>query len=306
MSGSSTFSGVLTNEGNNFLDIQNDLDKKIECIIIHNIPLITNGFMTGIRTLGKISTPFIHSALIPHLCHIAIQLNIEESDFIYIIEYGQYYSRDSLIGNSSFSSRSSNEPNISTNNHDYYYINGDGVRLTRISEEEIINDLATDPTVRFLSSFLEIPMNKDFMLRVRKGLYNFVAYKIAKRFYGEIRDRNVFQQLSNDFKKVFCAVKNRMTLRELCMNLQNEKWRAEKYNFASHNCQIFAAELIKILKAIREEEEDKIRLNEKQLLPHCIIEALRENEDLSLINVIGRIPVVGLFWDIGLKIRDAW
>ena len=95
MSDSLTFTGMLTNKVNNFLDFQNDLDKTIDSIVIHNIPLSQNDFVITMRTVGKLFTPFNHSAFIPTFSHIAIQLVIEESDFIYIIEYGQYYSKDS-------------------------------------------------------------------------------------------------------------------------------------------------------------------------------------------------------------------
>lgn len=38
MSGSFNSTGMLTNEGKNFLVIEDDLDKEIEQIVIHNIP----------------------------------------------------------------------------------------------------------------------------------------------------------------------------------------------------------------------------------------------------------------------------
>ena len=88
MSGLLTSTGMLTNEGKNFLDIQNDLDKKIDSIVIHNIPLSQSNSMTALRTIGKFFTPLIHSALTPTFSHIAIELIIKESDFLYIIEYG--------------------------------------------------------------------------------------------------------------------------------------------------------------------------------------------------------------------------
>ena len=305
MSGSLISSGMLTNEGNNFLNIQNDLDKRINSIIIYNIPLSHKFYMTGLKTLGKLITPFIHSAFTPTFSHIAIGLFVEESDFFYIIEYGQYYSRDSMKRNSSFSSSSSNEPNESKNNHDYYYINEDGVRITRISILEISNELEKDHTYRFFRLFENV-QNEDFKRRIYKGMDNIIIDKIAEGFFGEINDENVFKRLKKFYKTVKCVVKNKITLRELCNNCQNENWLAKKYNVAFHNCQTFAAELIKILKAIREEDEDKIRFNEKQLLPNCLIKALRDNEDFSWINTGGRIPIAGLLWDIGWKIRYAW
>ena len=42
--------------------------------------------MTVLKTIEKITSPLIHSAFTPTLSHIAIQLNLEDSDFIYIIE----------------------------------------------------------------------------------------------------------------------------------------------------------------------------------------------------------------------------
>ena len=63
----------------------------------------------------------------------------------------------------------------------------------------------------------------------------------------------------------------------------------------SNICQDFGAEIVKILKAIRINEEDKIRLKEKMILPNCLINALSENENSSTINKIGKIPVFGFF-----------
>ena len=71
----------------------------------------------------------------------------------------------------------------------------------------------------------------------------------------------------------------------------------------SNICQDFGAEIVKILKAIRINEEDKIRLKEKMILPNCLINALSENENSSTINKIGKIPVFGFFfWFICCKI----
>ena len=51
-----------------------------------------------------------------------------------------------------------------------------------------------------------------------------------------------------------------------------------------HNCQTFAAEIITILKAVRIHKKDKVRSIEEGMQPNCIISALWENEDLSIIN----------------------
>ena len=88
------------------------------------------------------------------------------------------------------------------------------------------------------------------------------------------------------------------TVKELIENFKGEKWIAKKYNLLMHNCQTFAAKIIKILKAVRINEEDKLRVVEKTKLPGCIINALWHNEELSLKNTLGRIPIFGLFHDI--------
>ena len=112
-----------------------------------------------------------------------------------------------------------------------------------------------------------------------------------------ILDRNFFLQIINDFKIFKCDVKNKITLEELNKEFLGEKWEAKKYNLSSHNCQDFAAEVVKILKAVRINEKDKIRINEKAL-PNCLINALTNNEESFTINTLGRIPVFGLLFDV--------
>ena len=65
----------------------------------------------------------------------------------------------------------------------------------------------------------------------------------------------------------------------------------------THNCQNFADEVIKILKAKRIHDIDKVRTKEKEKLPNCIISTLWDNEELSKINTLGRIPIFGYFYD---------
>ena len=89
-----------------------------------------------------------------------------------------------------------------------------------------------------------------------------------------------------------------MTLEKLKIEFLGDKWTARKYNLKSHNCPDFDAEVIKILKATRINERDKIRKNEKSALPNCLITALTNNETISVINMIGRIPIIGLLFDI--------
>ena len=284
MSGSLISTGMLTNEGNNILDIKDDLDHKIKNIIIHNIPLSTSKSVTALRTIGKFISPLVHSALTPTLSHIAIQLNLEASNYVYIIEYGQYYSKDTCLKNK--------EPRKSTNKYDYYYINVDGARLTRLTYKHF--ELLVDFLI-----FLGKGKAKDNLEEMKPEI---ISCMIAEEYYGDVKDKTLIQKIYNDFCRVECDIKNKITLRELCDNFKNEKWLAKKYNVATHNCQDFATEIIKILKAVRKNEVDKVRTNEKLFLPNSLIKALWHNEDLSLVNTLGRIPVFGLFYDLGYNI----
>lgn len=294
MSGSITSTGMLTNNGKNFLDIKDDLDKKIKNIVIHNIPLSNSTSMKVLKSIGTITAPFIHSALTPTLSHIAIQLNLENSDYIYVIEYGQYYSKDSKLKTSSFGSgsKSSNDPRKSANKHDYYYINIDGARVTRLSYDHF----KTNPAYMIMS-ILTHESVKDQVESIRSRI---VSGEIAKEFFGHEGDESILDQIY----RIECDVKNKITLGELCKNFKNENWLAKNYNVAGHNCQTFATEIIIILKAIRVNESDKIRSHEKVLLPNCLIKALWKNEDLSIHNTLGRIPIFGLFYDCGYDIGN--
>lgn len=255
MSGSTFSTGMLTDEGNNILVIGNDFDHKIKDLVIHNIPLSTNNTMTALKAIGKFVSPLVHSALTPTLSHIIIQLNLEDSDFVYLIEYGQY-----------FPTNNSNESRDSANSFDYYYINKDGARITRIS-------------------YIQIDSNES----------QAISKIIARKCFGE----NIqFDNISNNFYRVECDIKNKKTLRELCNNFKSGNWSAENFEVATHNSQTFAAEIIKFLKAVRKHEYDKIRKNEKLALPNCLIKALWNNEDLSVTNTLGRIPIFGLFHDL--------
>jgi hypothetical protein len=44
--------------------------------------------MTTIKTIGKILSPYVHSAFQPTLFHIAIQLNFGNTKDVFVIEYG--------------------------------------------------------------------------------------------------------------------------------------------------------------------------------------------------------------------------
>ena len=70
------------------------------------------------------------------LTHITIQINLENSKDILIIEYGNYLTIDSNLTNSGIGSiNSSKEPRENENDNIYYYINKDGVRKTLFTYE---------------------------------------------------------------------------------------------------------------------------------------------------------------------------
>ena len=65
------------------------------------------------------------------LTHVAIQINLENSNDVLIIEYGNYLTIDSNFTNSGIGLiNSSEELRENENDNIYYYINKDGVRIT--------------------------------------------------------------------------------------------------------------------------------------------------------------------------------
>ena len=278
MSGSCFSSGKLTNDGKKLLEISDILDGKIMSLDIYNIPLSEGLLMSSLRLVGKIIQPFIHPSLSPSLCHIAIKLDIENIKDVIIIEYGQYYSEDSKEEEkqlfASGSSSCSNEPREEYNNYKYYYINTDGVRITRIKNDLYVNN-------EYIAKIISVGM-----LPI---LYN---------LFPGIAAIHYLSLLVNATNIIKCDVNNKISLRNLIALIKGEKWLAKQYNLLSHNCQDFGAEIVKILKSIRINEKDKIRMREKMILPNCLINALSENENSSTINTIGKIPVFGLFFDL--------
>ena len=73
---------------------------------------------------------------------------------------------------------------------------------------------------------------------------------------------------------------------------------SQNYCVLSNNCQEFAAEVIRVLKAIKTDERTKVRTVEKMILPNKLISSLWNNEDWSLSNTIGRILIMSLLYDL--------
>jgi len=290
MSGKIIGTGMLTNKGEIKLDITKYLNLKIKDIVIHVIPLSTSNAVTAIRAVGKVLSIFLHSSLKPSLTHIAIQLNLDNSNDVLIIEYGQYYSENSELNKSSIFSSSSKNPRESANDYIYYYINKDGARLTLFSSE-------------YLSKFHYGNIPQLITRIIAAHHYNISIDEYSSK----LRDleRNLLKlipEMNNSFYRVECNIKNNICLGELINCFKNEKWEAKKYNVLTHNCQKFGAEVIKILNAIRKYEEDKLEMKEKLMLPGCIISALWDNEELneelSKVNILDISPILRYSHDL--------
>ena len=299
MSGSFASTGMLTNEGKmlHLSDIQEIMNLKILDLSILSIPLKANNEVFIGRLVGKVLQSLIHPAIFsPTLTHIAIQLSLENY-YVIIIEYGQYYSNLSEIRNTGIFASSSNSSNSSQrsrtdfNNLQYYYINKDGVRLT-ILHREYLEYIRGTNTSNMVHLRLDYNTNSYISLFIMACNHYKISYEqLVENVYNN-------KMLSfYDFKVIECNVKNKMSLRDLCNHFKGHLWEAKSYNLANHNCQHFAAEVIKILKAVRIHDVDKVRSREKDILPNCIISNLWDNEELSVINTFGRIPVFGLVFD---------
>ena len=277
MSGKLISTGLITNNGSKSLNIEFYLNKKIKDLTIHVMPLfINNAFKHFTQVTGTLKL-MIPMLINPSLTHVAIQINLEETKDILIFEYGQYLTEDSDF-NETFlgSSNSSEEPRRNFNNNNYY-INKDGARITIIRDHINNPSLNEDNLSEYISDLIacqyyHIPLN-EFVIK-RSIPYNTII-----------------------FHKVDCNIENKINIKELIENFQGEKWLAKDYNLVFHNCQDFAVEVIKILKAVRKNEFDKIRTFEKNTLPGCIANQLWRNEKLSIRNTLGRIPIFGLFYD---------
>lgn len=165
------------------------------------------------------------------------------------------------------------------NKLNYHYLNEDRLRITKmersVKNKDLDNNLLMDSTIAVGS----VPC---YLGAVALSVLN----------------RNFILQILNEFNVIKCDVKNKITLGDLIKEFSGKNWKKKNYNLATHNCQNFAAEVIIVLKAVRINEEDKIRMNEKKALPNCLINALTDNEEICRINTLGRIPIFGCFFDI--------
>ena len=284
MSGGSISTGLLSEKRKYLLEkqIEKIIDLKIIDLSIQIIPLLKNESVSKAKFVGSLLQLFIHPAILsPTLSHIAIQLTLEKG-FIVIMEYGQYYTDNSEIKNtSSFAScsnscESSKDPRKEKNSFTFYYINKDGARLTILHKNQFKD-------FEWINNFNTRQCKFEELDRSKIAYYSLVVmacnhYNISYFFFYHIKD---FLASYKDYHIIECDINNKISLRELCNKFKGKSWEAINYNVVNHNCQTFASEIIKILKAVRIHDSDKIRTNEKQILPNCIISALWDNEALS-------------------------
>ena len=296
MSGSNVKSGMLSNGGKKLSkeEIEDILDSKIEGLSIQAIPLVQNKGITAARTIGKFFQSFIHPKIFsPTLSHIAIHLTLlnnriidpnHKKIFNAILEYGQYYSDESeeIKNRNGYDKCRKN-----FNNLQYYYINKDGARITLFSNDDIAS-------LQFLGIINEDknPFSLPSIIIMASNHYGISI----NDFINNPHNSSNLPSIS-DYNYIECDINNKITLRDLCDHFKGKNWEAKDYSVATHNCQDFAAEIIKILKAVRIYDRDKIRAREKYILPNCIISTLWDNEKLSVINTLGRVPVFGLLFD---------
>jgi hypothetical protein len=263
---------------------------KIKNISIQIIPLHNNSQIKDIKSIGKIFHLFLHPMFTVTFSHIAIQMTLENNIFA-IIEYGKYFTKESdepdFLSKFFSSSMDSDDCIKEENELMFYYINKDGARLT------------------FYDCSLLSKLDENFEITQRNDISRNSLAVMASKYY-QIKYEEFYKEAQKEDSSIFfsyieCDIANKISLEDLCNNFKGEEWEAKKYDIWEHNCQHFAAKVIEILKAKRIHDIDKIRMNEKEKLPNCIINALWNNEELSKINTLGRIPIIGGIFDLIAK-----
>ena len=210
MSGKCFSSGKLTNKGAKDLYIRPYLNLKIDSISLFIIPISLDSFRVDLaKRTENLLKVFLHPALLPTVSHVAVQLNMENKD-LFLIEYGQYLTKDSekkSTGIFSFTNyiESSNDPREETNDVSYYYINKDGVRISKFdfkwegNTEDLDKKLITEISTKY--------------------------YGISAQEFERILNSNIDP---NKFHAFLCKINNKITLQELFNHFQGKKeWEAQ-------------------------------------------------------------------------------
>jgi len=315
MSGSSYKSGMLTNKGKKLSEeeVKNIMKLKIISLSIQTIPLIHQKkvhccIKHFCKVIQLLSCCHCFFSVTPF--HVAIELKLE-NNYTIIIEYGEYFS-ESTKRNDISSFASSTDELLSQNCREetidlsYYYIDGDGVRLTILNTtiKEFLNKKLIE--IYYLNKISPLIKNSSLLIMAYQHYLPVISFlkenEKSQKKYGldlGINKKNPRLLNVDDFNIIECEIENKICLNELCKNFKGKNWKASNYNVVSHNCQHFAAEVIDIFKAKRKHDIDKLRSREKRIFPNCIIEKLNDNEEKeSSLNKYGKYPIIGPIYDI--------
>lgn len=237
------------------------------------IPYYNNSFINGVRFLGRGLQSLIHPALFSKtLSHFAIQLNGENNEIV-ILEYYKNFANSELSRNLESFSHGSFNVKISKENI-FWPIKNDGIKITKIDA-------------------------KDFNHKNELEKSQKISDIIASNYYGLSMDDYKQIDISEQFNTIDCEIDKGMFLREIYSYFNKKEFLNNIYD--DDNGQGLVAEIIKLLKATRKNEKDKVRMREKSILPNCIITAFWDNEELTFNKVMGRVPILGFLYDLVLN-----
>ena len=91
----------------------------------------------------------------------------------------------------------------------------------------------------------------SYFLIDKYNISGLISHLIAIQYYN-IPLENYLNNVTIDTAKYFhsgdCDINNKIEIKELINNFKGESWEAKQYNILTHNCQIFAVQIIKVLK----------------------------------------------------------
>ena len=158
-----------------------------------------------------------------------------------------------------------------------------------------------DEETNSFSSF--IPSSGSFVKNDKNNFtnkYHYLNYNNGLRFIKLESREYIYKYIHNalHMNSVLCNVLVNRTLGNVLDKFKNG-WASKDYIIGVHDCQKFVVELIYELKAVRIPGLDRLRTTEKFQLTNDMMNAFAENErDLN--NTIGRIPIIGLAYDISI------
>lgn len=132
-------------------------------------------------------------------------------------------------------------------------------------------------------------------ITIKEG--NFSDFKNETLFF--VKDKYYYK-----FHKIHyldLKIKNKGNLLNILNDLNNE-WKAENYNFATHNCQLFVCKFIEKLNAERGNKENGRgnHLFSSFSIPFEILEELEKNEKIGI-----RLPIIGFINDVFKNTRTT-